>query len=135
VPPVPVIEPQEYPPVDFQGRPNLASNTAASPLTDTLRAPSGHVDLVNPRVDRSPITPHYASSDLLGSQGSTYATPFAIAKLPNPVQKLLVDLWVADGLDVGTLLKLLRVLIRVCDMSGGSGAFQTQILHILYGFT
>jgi hypothetical protein len=104
-------------------------------LTDNLRAPSGHVDLVNPRVDRSPITSHHASSGLLGSHGNTYATPFPFAKLPNPVHKLLVDLPVADGLEVGTLLKWLRVLIRMRDMSGASGAFETQILHILYGFT
>jgi hypothetical protein len=135
MPPVPVIEPHGDPSVDFYGRPNLASDTATFPSTDTLRAPSGHVDLVNPRVDRFPITSHHASSGLLGSHGSSFATPFAFAKLPNPVQKLLVDLPVADGLDVGTLLKWLRVLIRMRDMSGGSGASQTQILHILCGFT
>jgi hypothetical protein len=135
MPPVPVIEPDAYPSVDFQGRPNLVTDTATFPLTDTLRAPSGHADLENPRVDRSLITSYHAPSSLLGSHGSTYATPFAFAKLPNPVRKLLVDLRVADGLEVGTLLKWLRVLIRMRDMSVGSGAFHTQILHILYGFT
>jgi hypothetical protein len=104
-------------------------------LTDNLRAPSGHVDLVNPRVDRSPITSHHASFGLLGSHGNTYATPFAFAKLPNPVQKLLQDFPVADGLEVGTLLTWLRVLISIRDMNGALGTFQTQILHILYGFT
>jgi hypothetical protein len=100
-----------------------------------LCAPSGHVDSVNPRVDLSSNTSHHAPFGSPRSHGSTHATPFVVTKLPDPVQKLLVDLPVADGLDIGVLLKWLRVLIRMRNMSVGSGVLHSEILHILYGFT
>jgi hypothetical protein len=135
VPIVTVIDSQGDLPADFQGRPNLATGIATFPATDISCAPSGHVDPVNPRVDLSSNTPHHASSGSPGSHGSTHTTPFVFAKLPNPLQKLLVDLPVADGLDNGMLLKWLRVLIRMRNMSGGSRVLHSEILHILYGFT
>jgi hypothetical protein len=78
MPHVPFFESHGDPSVDLQGRPNLASVTATFPSTDTLRATSGHVDLVNPRVDRSPITSHHASYGSPGFHGRTDATPFFI---------------------------------------------------------
>jgi hypothetical protein len=132
---VPAIDPHGDSPLDVQGRPNLATVDATFPATDILSAPSGHVDSVNPRVDLSFNTSHHASFVSPRSHGNTHAAPFVFAKLPNPVQKLLGDLPVADGLDITVLLKWLRVLVRMRNMSGGSGAFHSEILHILYGFT
>jgi hypothetical protein len=98
-------------------------------------APGGHVDPINSRVDFSSSTPHNASFASPRSHASIHATPFVFAKLPNPLQKLLDDLPVADGLDISILLRWLRVLVRMRDMSGGSGVLHSEILHILYGST
>jgi hypothetical protein len=55
--------------------------------------------------------------------------------LPNHIEKMLADIGINDGLNVGMLLKFLCVLMRLRDLVCMSRVAPSQILQVFYGFT
>jgi hypothetical protein len=127
---VPTFTAEAAPFVITQGRTEPVSYSE-----DNLR----NMNVISDRLDTQDVRPQLAnqtpSSNLLGSFGGGFGAPFAFAKLANPIEKMLADLGITDGLDVGTLLKFLRVLVRLRDLVGMSRFPPSQILQVFYGFT
>jgi hypothetical protein len=127
---VPTFTAEDAPSVISQGR------TEPVPyFEDNLR----NLNVISDRLDSQDVRPQLAdqtsSSNLLGSFGGGFGAPFAFAKLPNPIEKMLADLGITDGLDVGMLLKFLRVLVHLRDLVGMSRVPPSQILQVFCRFT
>jgi hypothetical protein len=98
----------------------------------TLRTSS---DRLNPQEVQQQLSNQKSSCNLLVSFGNVLGAFFTFAKLPSPIQKILVDLRITDGLDVDMLLKFLRVLVRLRVLAGRTQTPASQTLQVLYDFT
>jgi hypothetical protein len=113
------------------------SITEGSPVYNTLNdlahaksllAPSTHVTTPLPSRGQGQAIPIDDSLTRLGA-------PCVFAKLPHPIQKMFENFPVTEGLQVDSLIRFLRVLVRIRYMAPAFNIATPQILQILYGHT